>query len=500
MKKIFLLFLVSFSLSQLHAREITANLTWSVFSVPEGKTYVETYLSVIGNSIVYQKNKKGKYQASVDVLMTFTSADSIRAAKRYVLNSPEIDDTTKPVNFLDLQRIPLSNGYYSMMITLTDLNRNPKRAITNWRDVMVDIEPDSVALSHIELLESYVPSTTTSQLSKSGYDLVPYVSSFYPENLNALQFYGEIYNTPKHLKPAEKFIVFYYLESAATHVRMSDFNAFVKLTPQPVNSILYGFNIATLPTGSYNLVVEVRNAANRLLAIRKTTIERFNPGITHQLDDIGSVDISNTFAGRITNADTLKEYIRSLRPISTSAEAEFAENRIKAGDVRLMQQYLYNFWLTRNEQQPEGEWLVYRAEVIKVNAEFGTQILKGYETDRGRVYLQYGPPDQRVTVANEPSSYPYEIWQYYTIRGRKYATGVNQPENTTQTNKKFVFADFDLVTNNYELIHSDARGEVRDDSWKIRLTKRDRSNPNLDNTKPSPQYGGNSDDWYVNPH
>lgn len=370
----------------------------------------------------------------------------------------------------------------------------------NMKTVLVDIDRDSVSLSGIEFLESYYASQQQSVLSKSGMDMIPYVSSFFPENMQKLNFYAEIYNTQKVMRPEDKFLVLYYIENAQTQKKLNDFSMFSKMSPQKVNSILYSFNIEKLPGGSYNLVVEVRNAQNRLLSMRKSPFERFNPGVAFSLEDVAAIDPAGTFAGKITNKDTLIDYIRCLRPISSEAEKEFAENRIKADDVVLMQQYLYNFWLARNEKNPEGEWLKYKMEVDKVNADFGTQIMKGYQTDRGRVYLQYGPPDQRVIQNAEPSSYPYEIWQYYTIRGTTNINPVNQPSNTTQTNKKFVFGNFDLVTNNYVLIHSDARGEVRDDRWQMRLVKRDSSNRNLDINQDDPQYGGHSDDFFKNPH
>ncbi|HET6992927.1 MAG TPA: GWxTD domain-containing protein, partial [Bacteroidia bacterium] len=347
---------------------------------------------------------------------------------------------------------------------------------------------------------NYYKSESQTTLTKSGYDLVPYVSSFYPPNMNTIGFYAEVYNTTKVFQPTDKYLVLYYVESAVTGNRMSGFSSFLKPTPEKINPLLFSFNITTLPSGSYYLVIEVRNASNRLLSIRKTPFERFNPGITYKMDDIGAVDVANTFVGKITNGDTLVDMIRCLRPISSSSEIEFAENRVKAGDIKLMQQYIYNFWVARNESNPEGAWKTYAIEVQKVNNEFGTQIMKGYDTDRGRVYLQYGPPDQRVVEATEPSSYPYEIWQYYTIRNNTNISALNQPDNATQTNKKFVFADFDLVTNNYRLIHSDARGETRDDNWKLRLVKRDNSSNSLDQQSGNPQYGGHSDDWYNDPH
>lgn len=499
MKKTILVLAALLAVNFISARELTANLTSAAFSTPDNNTYVETYLSIIGSSVHYVKNKNGRYQAAVDIRMSVMKGDSLKDYRKYVLNSPETDDTTKAPNFLDLQRFTLPVGLYDLTITMFDVNRTPQRIITNGRSLMVDIDPDSVGLSHIEMLESYKAASQQSILTKSGYDLVPYVASLYPGNMANLSFYGEVYNTKKVMKD-QKFLVLYYIEAAETHARMTDYNSFQKMAAAPVNSILYSFDISKLPTGTYNLVVEVRNAQNRLMSMRAVPFERFNPGQLIKLNDISSINIENTFAARITSKDTLTEYIRSLGPISTQNEKEFADARIEEGDLKLMQQYFFNFWQTRNESMPEAAWITYNKEVQKVNYNYGTQIMKGYQTDRGRVYLQYGPPDQIVVMNSEPSSYPYEVWQYYTIRGSATDVDINAPGNTTQSNKKFVFANFDLVTNNYVLIHSDARGEVRDDRWKVRLTKRDNANPNLDDGSSPNQYGGRSSDVFDNPH
>ncbi|CAN5409140.1 hypothetical protein BH09BAC5_BH09BAC5_12460 [soil metagenome] len=500
MKKI-LLFAVLFAAGSLSGRELTANLSCCVFSTPDQKSYVETYISIIGNSVSYAKKPNGKYQAAIDIIMTFTSNDSIRSAQRYVLNSPELEDTTKAQNFLDLQRIPLPAGMYFLQVTFTDLNKKPQKPLTNKKSISVDIDPDSISLSHIELLENYYASTSQTLLTKSNYELIPYVSSFYPPNLSQLSFYGEIYNTTKVFKQDEKFLVLYYIESVATGNKMSGFTSFAKPKPQTVNPLLFSFNISSLPSGTYYLVVEVRNAENRLMSMRKTSFERLNPGVAIKLEDLAAVDVTNTFVGKVTDGDSLVQMIRCLRPISSNIEVEFAENRIKAGDIKLMQQFIYNFWLSRNEANPEATWLKYNVEVQKVNYRYGTQIAKGYATDRGRVYLQYGPPDQMIPSENEPSAYPYEVWQYYTIRGNSnLPANMDQSAGGVQTNKKFVFADFDLVTNNYTLIHSDARGEVRDDNWKLRLVKRNNSSHSIDQQNGAPEFGGHSDDIFNDPH
>ena len=112
--------------------------------------------------------------------------------------------------------------------------------------------------------------------------------------------------------------------------------------------------------------------------------------------------------------------------------------------------------------------------------------MRGYETDRGRVYLQYGAPDQRSKVESSPNTYPYEVWQYYKLKD--------------QSNRKFLFYNQDLVTNNYTLLHSDAKGELYDAGWSMKLHKRTIQSNNMDITKPGiDTFGDESDDIFKNP-
>jgi GWxTD domain-containing protein len=97
----------------------------------------------------------------------------------------------------------------------------------------------------------------------------------------------------------------------------------------------------------------------------------------------------------------------------------------------MLQQFFFNFWVQRNQANPEGAWKNYFNLVLGVEKEFGSIYKKGYETDRGRVYLQYGSPNQRNVETLNPWTFPYEIWHYYTA---------NQ-----QSNLKFVFYTRDLA-------------------------------------------------------
>jgi GWxTD domain-containing protein len=175
-----------------------------------------------------------------------------------------------------------------------------------------------------------------------------------------------------------------------------------------------------------------------------------------------------------------------LYPISDVNERTWGQNQITKKDLNEMQRFFLGFWKNRNPTNPEQAWLAYLQQVKAVQKEFGTQIKKGYETDRGRVYLQYGAPHQRTQSTPEPSAYPYEIWQYYQL-----------PDG--QANRKFVFYNPDLVTNDYRLIHSTAQGEIYDTRWELRVHNRNNQSRDFDEENSQDHLGGQTKDLFNNP-
>lgn len=487
MKKTFVL-IIAFSLAAIHsiAHDVKAYLLYSTFNSPANGPYVETYLSIMGNSLVFKKNSNGKYQGGAEVSMAFIQNGEIKAVKKYNVLSPETDDTIKGrTNFLDLQRISLPNGNYDFEITIADMNKGGK-PFTSTQKLTIDIPADKVVISDVQLVESFKRATEPGLLTKSGYDLVPYVSTFYPANMSKLPFYAEIYNAKSVLGENEKYLVSYFLESADTKVQLKSFSSFSRQTANDVNVLLAELSIDQLASGNYNLVIEVRNRLNELITDKRINFQRSNPKAKMFIEDMASLDLKNTFVDKMTSRDTLEEYIRCLYPISDINERTWAQNQIGKKDLTEMQRFFLGFWRNRNVENPEKAWLAYFEEVKKVQKEFATQIKKGYETDRGRVYLQYGSPNQRTQSTPEPSAYPYEIWQYYQM-----ADG--------QTNRKFVFYNPDLVTNDYQLIHSTAQGEIYDTRWEMKVHNRNNQSRNFDVENSQDHFGGQTKDLFNNP-
>jgi len=167
-------------------------------------------------------------------------------------------------------------------------------------------------------------------------------------------------------------------------------------------------------------------------------------------------------------------------------EILFIDQNLKTADLKLLQQFFLSFWEQRNPTYPSSAWLAYKLEVQKVQNSFGTKFRKGYDTDRGRVYLEYGPPNVRSTAYTEPNTYPYEIWHYYTLK--------------SQRNKKFVFYTEDLVTNDFSLLHSDATGEVSYPQWQVFLRNKISPAVDIQNTDVESVWGDQSNDFWTLPY
>jgi GWxTD domain-containing protein len=472
--------------AQQQDKSLRAFLSYATFNLPDGDPFIEVYLAIDGNSVVFIPDNNEQYQATIDITISFARNDSIRSFAKYSLKSPKINDLNHTaIGIIDQQRFSLPSGIYTMVIEMADPNNTKVPPFSTSEVISLEFDNNKVQLSAIQLVERFEAATTQTELTKNGYDLIPLVYAFYPASSSRITFYSEVYNTAKVFGADGKFLVNGYIESSENLSRMSDFVIRKRMEARPVNVILHSMDIAQLPSGNYNLVLEVRDQNNKLVTNNKVFFQRSNPGVEFRIGDLSSVVVSNTFASRMVDADSLRDFLRCIAPIASEAERDYAYNLTKTNDVPTMQRFFYNFWQKRNYDDPAAEWQKYFQEVRKVNAAFSTQVKKGYNTDRGRVYLKYGPPDQLVENYSEPGAYPYEIWHYYNL-GR-------------QRNKRFVFATKDMVTNDFVLIHSDAIGELSNYRWQLDIYKRTWDPHSIDAISPEDIFGNRAYDFYKNP-
>ena len=467
------------------AEGLRAYFSYATFNMPGEKAYIETYLSVDGNSVQYVKDTHNKWYGSLEIDVIFSIGDSIVNFNKYSLKSPELADTSlSPLNFLDVQRYSMKPGVYNMKLKIKDIN-SKEPPFESQTQVTLGFPANKMSISDIELVADFKKDTARTILTKNGYSILPYVFNYYPESVRKLSFYAEVYGADS-VVGKDAYMITTYIRPYELDKKLDNYFQLKRMKSAAVSPVLKTFNISDLPSGNYLLVIEAHDRNNVLLASKELFFQRYNPDVEFNLTTLLAQNPENSFVGRISNRDTLVKYIKFTFPISTDFERRYAESQIVIADIGVLQKYFLNFWITRDKENPEQAWIDYKHLVDYANRKFTAGKIPGYRTDRGRVFLQYGQPNVVAESYHEPAAYPYEIWHYYELEG--------------QHDKKFVFYSRDNVTNDFQLIHSDAVGELHNYQWQYIVYKRVMYPANLVDPISQPNAWGNqSSDYYYQP-
>jgi GWxTD domain-containing protein len=482
-----------FAFSSSFAQDLRAELALTRFDSPNDGPYLETYLRFDGSSLTQQESDEGVY-CEVVISCTVSKDGTTVFEDNYKVKGPIVAKGKAPADFIDQQRIPMKNGKHEMVMTIRDLHNPEGKEAKITQEVTIEQKLLKVFISDVQLVDAYSKTETKNVLSKAGYDLVPYTSNYYPEAKKELIFYTEIYNTNRKIGTDDEFLVNMFVENSDDGQILDGLRTFMKRKGELVVPILHSFPLSDVPTGNYNLVIEARDRKNEVLDRTVMPFQRINKVETEYVmsEGLSSDDeLALTFVGKYNRPEELEEYLRCLHPISTQEEIHHVNRKMNFNDPNMMKRFMYNFWKQRNPDNPEEAWLKYSKEVEKVNANYSTNLLKGYDTDRGRVYLQYGPPNTISPNYFEPNTYPYEIWHYYVLRDHLSAD---------QSNRKFIFASTEQGSGEFDLIHSDAKNEPTNIRWNYDLHKRSTSTIDLDQENTGDHYGGRSKDFFENPY
>jgi GWxTD domain-containing protein len=119
--------------------------------------------------------------------------------------------------------------------------------------------------------------------------------------------------------------------------------------------------------------------------------------------------------------------------------------------------FLDQYW-REHDSDPETEVVENRREMLArylfCSNFFSNNVEEpdGWSTDRGRIYMTYGPWEERDDIQAPNVGRPFEVWYYHSIR----------------EGAVFVFEDKQGFED-YTLVHSNAEGERFSDEWDNKL-------------------------------
>ncbi len=460
MKKFLLALFILPALVQ--AKRTNLYISLSEFMTDQRENYIEIYFGIHNNSLDYLKNEQGKFLGGLETTIAIYKDSNIVAADRFRIMSPAYADTSNLNELLyHQQRFLLDKGKYRLSITIQDIN-DTAESYSIERPLQLTVSKDFSDHSQVIFLEDFKPAglETNNAYTRSGFTLYPIISTgtpFLPESLNHLSFYNELYNLDLSLGESKDFVLRYFLEDDNTGKALNKYGGFSRKKAAPVIPILTKLNIEDLPTGNYQLVIEALNAKGESVLKHKTFFYRRNASNEVLAGSFEQRQITGTFVDRLGNLDSIYQFVDYLYPISTERERIIQENLLAEANEMRLKQYFYAFWMERKPLAPEETWQEYHKQVRIANQLFTSGLRKGYKSDRGRIWLMYGKPDQVDRRDMEPNMPPYIIWQYNNI-----ATPYTVPQN----NKIFIFGEFEPSTREFQLIHSTAIGELQSRDWR----------------------------------
>ncbi len=416
---------------------------YATFKAQEGDLFLEIYLLIPRKQLSFvESDTLDRYEAQAFIQVGLAQNDSVKHLDRWPINDAvdDINEVTDSQNIPDIATFQIPPGEYELIAQVIDV-KGSKRGTFRQPVSLRPFGDDELTISDIEFASIVEPTDDPTIFTKVQRNIVPNASLTFGVNMPVLYSYAEVYNMEYPSTPDSFEVQYSVLDLNNAEVKTPQ--TLVKKKAGESSVDIGGLNIVGLQSGIYFYRVRVKDLETGEVATRSKKFYVYKAGERLQTSGVGSP--THNYAGM--SEEELDDAFNTLSPILTNREKR---NYRRAG-VEGKRNLLGEFWESRdpdpstsiNELQIE-----YSRRLEHVEQNYGNQQTNSYNTDRGRVYLIYGEPDE---VERNPLSVdikPYETWYYHSVQG-----GV-----------EFIFVDktgFGV----YELVHSTARNELYDPNW-----------------------------------
>lgn len=423
---------------------LAISFDYARFNYTDSSEYVEMYFACFSPLITFVKGGNG-YQGYVElrteVKNKLTGEYIVRNRSLLTVSAKDTSDPAYHNTLVTQMGYVFPRGDFIMYITGIDsLDRERRDSLT--LEVTIPSVKTSLATSDLELCSRIERSTNTGSIFyKNSHEVIPnptllFGGANYPVIYHYLEFYK--------LDPDETYIVKTIIADASGKPLRENTR---KRKYSVANAVEVGTtNAISLASGKYRFQILLLSESSEPVAKTEKDIYIYNPGI--QAADVSGAKMKETELSGLT-VEELDEEFAYLRYHSTEPEIRLYSQTTSADGKR---QFLAYFWDLVEKGKMGRDPIKrqeYLARVKKATERFRAFNREGWQTDRGRVFILFGEPDDLERKPSSELSKPYEIWHYYQIEN-----GVD-----------FVFVDR-TGFGEYILIHSTKRGELRDDNWR----------------------------------
>ena len=368
MKRLLLLCFLALATTALAKTKVFFN--YKIYYTPTHDAYVTTMLQFSGGTFKYLNTPNGNLRTSVEITQVFKNNDTIVLADKYVLDSPEMQDSIVD-DFFDVQHYGLNPGVYNYELVIKDLVSGEE--VRGQQSLIIHkMNADKVQFSDVEFIQSASPTQEKNNFVKNGYLLLPYMTNYYPPEMDKIAFYLELYNSQKVVGEGEKFLLTYSISNYDTNEPLEEIFHYQRLTSGDVVPVIGYLPIDAVPTGDFNLHLNVIDKNNDTIASELVFFQRRSDMIENPIN-LDEVVIDQTWMKEIPT-DSIYYFLGSIMPISPRYEYESIRKLLKTNDTTQMRKYFYSFWVKTDPSDPGVAWKKYKRSVYHAEGCFGIHI------------------------------------------------------------------------------------------------------------------------------
>lgn len=430
------------------------NVDYAQFRGTEDSLYIELYYSFAANKLVYSYTGD-RYIGTVELdVGVHDSAKPVEPVmERLFRMKYAVEDTTGAnlnQTVVGLSGFFLSPGEYSLKIKGYDVNKPDNVDSVSFGLQLSDLPDKHIAVSDVQFANSIrqISEDPGNTFYKNTLEVIPNPGRIFGVGHPILFYYMEVYNLLAAAEAGEKYTIRTAVYDAIGNQYYERENTKIR---KHESSVEVGtVNTSGFKSGAFTLTVAIVDPVSNIVVSSSRRFFVFNPhhGIAEGARDGAPQGVVASIYAVMSEEEVDKEF-EQMRYITNSQDRqEFGELKTK----REKQRFLFEFW-RQLDPDPASPANPVRKEYLDrvhyANRQFGFGFRDGWRSDRGRVFINYGPPDEYERYPSRSDTKPFEIWHYNHIQG-----GVI-----------FVFVDR-TGFQDYQLVHSTHRNELRDDNWR----------------------------------
>lgn len=398
MRKLLFLILLGFSIAS-HAQYFEAPQQSGIgipffdieifrtFAKQPGLTRMHVFSRILYDDLTFIKtDSNDTYHAELEIVVAIYDDKGISIASKTdkkEVNEQDYEITnSRQETVMIAEYFDLEAGEYELKVQMDDIIS--KKATNRKLEFEVgDYQKEELAISDLLFLDKIYEDSTGS-ISEA----LPSIGANFTKKNNDFYVQFDLYSEQVPASINIKYIL-------ENDKQEQDWDTtLVKEVKNQISSHIFKFDQRVLKRNRYNCIVEVKSEEGKVKNNRWFSFYW--------------IDLPET-SSDITAAINQMRYILRGDSLDKYMDASFDEQ----------QAFFERYWATRdpNPNTSVNELMrEYFGRVNYANREYSTFSLEGWLTDRGRILIKFGFPDDIERHPFELDSIPYVIWRYYSLR------------------------------------------------------------------------------------